>query len=565
MDAAAHKITEAATYKTLHAQGFSRSSSQASLVLTDLLSRYLTLLSSTCAKYAQHAGRTGLTVYDATSALEEMGVSLEELSEYCGSEGNELRRYAQHTGRRVEDLNELKAHLAEGLKQDRDDAIPLTYTRVPSETASDDSDAYDEEDEADDFAVEELPPVDNAMEIDIPQSRRPSMDRKEEGPGLRPPSTPPLPLSPISNPSSPARKRARTSSWRPPPHIPNFLPPFPSDRDASSSLPHISDSPPPFQPPPLKLEEPPIPLPQPQTLPSTSASDYLTPVPYSQSTLSATPEWHLPGPPPRSHALQTRSNLPTPPTQPALIAAYHHILTHPPPANLNVANPSRHKVTMALLRQTETSPRWEPPDTLFSSIAPCPPRVAPIGPSFPIPIGTFPPTGSEGKHKEEEKERKSGLPSAPPRSISFEERLTPLISQQPSRIPELARHVLPGSVYTRTTRINHPPVLHRGNQKLTYGPGVNAPWNANVGGATAGTPTLGKGASSNGQPNGKGKEVAAPKPLPDARMYATWDYDQKHFFEPLPAGRRGRMGSSQSSSGVTLSLGGKGRSASKPI
>jgi Wiskott-Aldrich syndrome protein len=108
MDGGSYKLLESATHRTLHAHSFSRASSQASHVLTDLLSRYLTLLSSTCAKYAHHAGRTGLTARDAIGALDELGVGLEELSEYCSSEGRELGRYAIHSARRVEDMNEFK-------------------------------------------------------------------------------------------------------------------------------------------------------------------------------------------------------------------------------------------------------------------------------------------------------------------------------------------------------------------------------------------------------------------------------------------------------------------------
>ncbi len=108
MDNAAQKLLESATHRTLHASNFSRSSSQASLVLSDLLSRYLALLSSTCAKYAQHAGRTKLTPMDALSALDELGVSLDELKEYGSTEGIELNRYAVKSLRRVEDLNEFR-------------------------------------------------------------------------------------------------------------------------------------------------------------------------------------------------------------------------------------------------------------------------------------------------------------------------------------------------------------------------------------------------------------------------------------------------------------------------
>ena len=108
MDGKARVAVESAVYRTLHAHSFSRSSSQASVVLTDLLSRYLTLLSSTCAKYAQHGGRTNLTTRDAFCALNELGVSMTELEEYCVSEGAELGRYAINTARRMEELKDFR-------------------------------------------------------------------------------------------------------------------------------------------------------------------------------------------------------------------------------------------------------------------------------------------------------------------------------------------------------------------------------------------------------------------------------------------------------------------------
>lgn len=106
MDTGARKLLETVTIETLHAHQFSRSSLQATQVLTDLLSRYLTLLSSTCAKYAEHAGRLKLTANDAICALDELGVDVQELGEYCVSEGRELARYGVHTARRMEDMNE---------------------------------------------------------------------------------------------------------------------------------------------------------------------------------------------------------------------------------------------------------------------------------------------------------------------------------------------------------------------------------------------------------------------------------------------------------------------------
>jgi histone H3/H4 len=108
MENGAQKLLESATIRTLHAHNFSRSSTQASLVLTDLFSRYLDLVTSTCAKYAEHAGRTKLSIRDAVEALDELGVGVAELKEYCAIEGAELGRYSIKSARRVEDMNEFR-------------------------------------------------------------------------------------------------------------------------------------------------------------------------------------------------------------------------------------------------------------------------------------------------------------------------------------------------------------------------------------------------------------------------------------------------------------------------
>ena len=108
--------------------------------------------------------------------------------------------------------------------------------------------------------------------------------------------------------------------------------------------------------------------------------------------------------------------------------------------------------------------------------------------------------------------------------------------------------LIQGTVYARTVRVQHPPVLQRGTQKLTYGPGVNAPWNASFSPQPAATPATGKGGGSGGKDgaganglangNGKEREGAAARPLPDARLYATWNYEPKRFDEPLVVRRR---------------------------
>jgi histone H3/H4 len=125
MDAGAHKLLETVVLKTLHAHSFTRSSSQASLALTDLLSRYLVLLATTCSQYAQHAGRLNITVRDAMCALDELGVSMDELHEYCGTEGDELARYSGHCAKRQEDLSEFKG------QSERDDCILCIDASLP--------------------------------------------------------------------------------------------------------------------------------------------------------------------------------------------------------------------------------------------------------------------------------------------------------------------------------------------------------------------------------------------------------------------------------------------------
>ncbi|GLB44098.1 putative bromodomain associated [Lyophyllum shimeji] len=532
MENAGTKLLESATHRTLHAHAFSRTSTQASLVLTDLLSRYLALLSGTCAKYAALAGRNRLNVHDALEALDELGVSVDELNEYAATEGKELARYAVWSGRRVEDLHEYRAQLHDGLRQDRDDAIPLMYGPCP-DLDIDDSDV---EDELSEDEVLDTGPTAMTEKMDVDTLTPP---RTATPPRI---STPPLPLSPISNPSSPShpRKRPRKASWQPPEHIPDFLPPFPTIVPDAPETSPATESPYPTQPtiempPPVPLpaesadtEKPTAPAP---ALTSTAASDYLVQVPYSQSSLSQVAEWHLPSAPPR--AMQVAPcrgpRLATLQTEPALFAAYHHILTHPPPPNGIHPTLPRHRVAMALLHHMQKTPRWDPPDTLYASVGPCPPRMASVGPTYPMALG------DEGKREGKDREKEVKFPPTLPRAVTATERLAPMVSQQGSRIPDLARTVLPPTILSRTSRLTHPPPLQRGTKLLVYGGGVPAPWNANAlpaGDAVPGTPGGGK--------EKDGEEGAAKAVLPDARLYATWESETKDFRVPLATRGRGR-------------------------
>jgi len=283
---------------------------------------------------------------------------------------------------------------------------------------------------------------DSSSEVHVPPISQDVGGRQltSSPPPPRPPSTPPLPLSPVSNPTSPTRKRPRTESWRPPPHIPSFLPPFPVERPSlepeSLSLPPSAEPSSSTQLLPSKIEQ----AASLNRVSSANPADYTTIVPYSLSNLASTPEWHLP-----STLRESRRPVELPPMQPSipqiqpsLLGAYHHILTHPPPANPNAANPSRHRVAMALLSQAKKNSHWEPADTLYGTTTSNAPTVAPPGPSYAVPISSL----EEKKEKEDEKDKKLNLPGAAPRPIGTQERIVPLASHQTSRIPELAREAL---------------------------------------------------------------------------------------------------------------------------
>ncbi|OAX40749.1 hypothetical protein K503DRAFT_582661 [Rhizopogon vinicolor AM-OR11-026] len=464
--AAAAAVLDSVVLKVLHAHNFSRTSSQASVVLTNLVSRYLILLSSVSGSYSELSGRSKVNIWDVLSSLGDLGVTLEELDEYSISEGKELGRYASSSTRRLDDLLEFRSYLEDGHE---DDAIPLL-----------------------DFDMEDLPDMEDSLDEDW--------------------------LSDLYRHTTP-----------------DILPPFPDDTARPRS---ISPAPTPS---PVKLEKPPSLIPQ--HISSNTVSDYVTQVDYSESVLASTPEWHLPSRPPASAPSQKQPpRLPTPQTEHALIQAYHHILTHsvPPPAP---PNPAKHKVATTLLTQVQNNPRWDSPDTLYANIVPCPPRIAAIGPSYPVAQSTLDDIRAGKDDKEGDK--KPIFPSAPPRPVFSSDKPVFLVSQQSSRLPDLARQILAPSVLARTTRLAHPPVLQRGNQKLYYGTGISAPWNSSASGGPPGA----KG-KDDGVPNGRGNEPPT-FTLPDAQMFATWDFEAKRPQEPLVV-RRGR---GLPAAGLTLSMG----------
>jgi hypothetical protein len=120
------------------------------------------------------------------------------------------------------------------------------------------------------------------------------------------------------------------------------------------------------------------------------------------------------------------------------------------------------------------------------------------------------------------------------------------------------------AILTRTSRLSHPPVLQRGSKLLVYGSGVPAPWNANSPTPTdVAPPTSAKPKEGVNGTSVKSEDSSVKPVLPDARLYATWDYDPKDFRVPLGTSTRtrGRMGSVQGGGGViSLALGPRGKS-----
>lgn len=278
--------------------------------------------------------------------------------------------------------------------------------------------------------------VNMVIDVEEPISTHPTPSRQERRPSLT------LPLSPVSIPSSPSRKRPRTE-WNAPAHIPDFLPPFPIPKEYS--VPPSPENTPAALPTLLRTQETLVP----QVSTTTSSADYLTPVPYMSSSLSSTPVWHLPQTPTSFELPAQPPRLATPQIQPSLLGAYHHILTNPPSSHGNAGNPARHRVALALLSQTENSPRWEPADTLFGLSSPNAPRLSTMPPSHPIakqPLTNV--SGDPGKLDAKAEEiSKIPLPSISHHPVTAQQHIAPSMCIQGSRLPEVSRSVLPVCFY----------------------------------------------------------------------------------------------------------------------
>ncbi|QRW26308.1 bromodomain associated protein [Rhizoctonia solani] len=212
MDGTAHQHLHRATLRVLHSHNFSSSSSLASHTLTALYAEYLDLLARSFAAHSHHGGRTNPSWPDAVNALSEVGVDVDELSTWLGTEAGEV---GKNTSLRDEvqmreergywEAHCLLEHLSEGVVRG-EPGIHLVYAQLPSPVQSDNED----EDE------------DSPYQVYTPDSKPVA-----------------LPPSPISRSPSPASKRTRPNEWTtsPPDHIPDFLPPFPTTSPSTAPAP----------------------------------------------------------------------------------------------------------------------------------------------------------------------------------------------------------------------------------------------------------------------------------------------------------------------------------------
>ncbi|KAG8902799.1 hypothetical protein FRB99_004098 [Tulasnella sp. 403] len=567
------------TLRTLHAHSFNRASSVAAHVLTDILSRYLSLLAATSKAYAEHSGRDGggVNVWDVLGALDELGVSLEELEEFSRSEGREMSGYGLTKGitsdlekvegealaessaaaRRLDSLADIKSAISEGLETDFSDTFMLDYRPLRSPILESRSSPGSSPPHSPRINGIYSHLVNGVGGPDKGKGREIVTDNtmtihEEPITMLSPRPVPPLlvlPLSPVSNPSyspppsrSPdgrANKRPRHASWNPPEHIPDFLPPFPgSARQNDQPMEENTgdeDTKPAMPPPPPRR----IPLPlRPST---TSKSSYTKSIAYSQS--SAVPRFgDLPDEVPLHIPLPSTPNGTGKPSKATsslqpLIAAYHVLQTDTQPAT----NPSRLRVAHLLAASAPI--RYSTLDSLFSSSTPSPPRCPAPLPTFPVPISSTdpnaPPPSGPPLPKVGNKVVSDDLKAADQMSTTWMQ----------SNLLRVARGVLPPHLYAKVTQQVPPPPLRppsaapntntkdanaEQSEPLLYHKPISAPWNSSA--------DANEYKKKDAKKNMFRDMGNAGKKLPEASLFATWDWTTKEPEEPL-AVRRGRLSS----------------------
>ncbi|KAF8335695.1 uncharacterized protein EI90DRAFT_3119982 [Cantharellus anzutake] len=482
---------EYAVYRILHAHQFCKSSRRQMNILVDLLARYLELLASTCKIYAEHAGRGTGNIFDAVSALRELGVDISELAQWHNREGSVIPQSQRPTSR-LEDLGHVRAILDEGRRSDATDSMLMTYQRLPSPVSDVDPTTLDPVAEISFDSV-------HSSYIHLPNGC---------------PNSPTLPPSPISNSSpigSPVlgrRRLRRQATWAssPPDYVPSFLPPFPGHAtgqiEDDDELPLVNGI---YEGPDDMLVDPVHHVSDPSSSHTQSkemaiVKQHAVPafkesIPYYASTLSGIPAAHLPPAPQRE--LNHKS---------ASLASHPYLLVAMQAASEIVGTPNPARLAITSILSSSAAQRYSAVDTLYSSSQPNAPRHLPPAPSYAVPM-------------KPETHPNAALPTSfNPRSIKTSSPLNPIPPYTHPRIQAVAEQISRPGVYERSTHIIPPPAFSDATSGVSsprlHGRPQRAPWNSLL------------------PQHGSNPEKAQPH-LPDAWLYNTWDHNLGSFEEPL--------------------------------
>lgn len=335
-------------------------------------------------------------------------------------------------------------------------------------------------------------------------------------------SEPILPPSPVSNPaldSPTSKKRQRDSSWDgpPPPHIPEFLPPFPGRErkfvngnglHTSESLGDLSDGS-------MDWDRSHANMSlsndgehgrssKRRRMDSGSRRSRIARYTMSQSA------WDLPSIFPRDEpgsfpSAPAVSPKPVQSTFPHLVGAFSAGLGLDRSHKLWQIH--RDRKWYARLQVDAATERFELPETLYGSLAPSLPRFDAPMPSHAMPIS---PTGEILPPNTE------GVILPPPTSRPIIQDGAPLLPIPPylhPQIPRLAPRILPPAILDRVTRLPPPkPLIDKDTGVVAgFGRAMNAPWN---------TPTPADGTAA----------AASSKPrLTNAVLRDTWDFNTKSY------------------------------------
>lgn len=210
----------------LHSAGFSKSSSQAVELLTEVFERYLLLLGSTSKHHANHVGRRIGGPWDVELALNDLGSSTEDIRHWFDEEGGDVAgrwmseeemteaQEVSSTAKRLGDLSRVGR-----VFHDEEDGMFLHYEELGEAQRAE----WSELSVADEETGEDFDEITHAHSN-----------------GILAGSSPPPPYrsreSEESSTSEPPRYKKRRISSTSIEYIPAFLPSFPEDEDNETSI-----------------------------------------------------------------------------------------------------------------------------------------------------------------------------------------------------------------------------------------------------------------------------------------------------------------------------------------